>query len=339
MKPRIQGRVLEKLELETRRDLRRLEDACSTHLLGLWATAKADIQDAVAREYRLGFGRQPWTLPEAEHKGTLARIASTARERLARFEHEAKDYMRSAFERIYREEAARALWMLDVLTPPSHYPRPPRRSPREADAPRDYRAGWDDALGAWIASYQDTLRANLRLEALNEGDAADAVDEVDATQVGGQDPARKISTLFANQAIQAQAQAQADVLDANEDDVAEEIWMTMEDARVCDVCDEYDGKPIEEVPDEIPAHFNCHCYTRIVPRAWAEMLRSGSPAEKEAALRMDDAGLVPDAMAILNDRGDLVGHFTIEFSDWVDGRGADIYGQNIAGFAGAGQVR
>jgi hypothetical protein len=84
----------------------------------------------------------------------------------------------------------------------------------------------------------------------------------------------KLRALVTTQSLMAQDDARDDLAGANGGIVAEEIWQTMEDAAVCYICAPYDGRRLEDVDDEIPAHFNCRCYARLVPHTWAALLRS-----------------------------------------------------------------
>ena len=344
MKFKTQLQVLTKLENETRRDLRQLEDAGARQFVDLWDVTRIELAAAVMREYRQDFPRGDWDVVQAEQKGTLRRIRRSVNERVGHFRNQASSFMRGALRQIYKAELARGIWMLDSTTPESvTVGQPSRARTHESSAPQDYAAGWQDALDGWIRAYEDTFAANLRLEALHEGTLEDAADEVDATKIGGAVPANKFQSLFTNQALIAMQDARDDIAGANggggDDDAGtdtggldvEEIWMTMEDSGVCPICDAYDGKPYADVGDDIPAHFNCRCYMRIVPKPWAELLRSGNAADKETALKMDDAGLVPDSMAIRGVDGELVGTIVVPFEKWAGGRGTTIYNMAIIG--------
>jgi len=95
----------------------------------------------------------------------------------------------------------------------------------------------------------------------------------------------------------------------------------------CPDCDAEDGKPADEA-EPIPVHYGCRCFTRIVPRDFAELLRNGTDDEKQAALDMDARGLVPDAMAIRDAEGNLQAHLHVDFDTW-----AGLHGISIVGWA------
>ena len=325
-----QRKALARMEQQTRIAQRRLEDGYNAMLLKLWKGTLADIRATVLDTYRQDFGRGTWDLVGAQTRGTLSRINDRSAERLLLFKAEATLLIERSLAHIHNQERLRALWMIDQTTPQSFLPKAPPRSVREADNPRDAKATWSVALNAWVDNYQSQLANNLRMEALHEGDAHDAADEPEATRVAGYDPAYKFSSMFAGESIREEADARRDIFDGNDDVVEEEIWVTMEDGIVCEICAGYDQKPLSEVEDDIPAHYNCRCYTRFVPKAWADMMRSGNSDERDAAQAMDDAGLVKDSMAIRSPKtGDIIARAVISFEDWQAERG-----QNIAGVAG-----
>ena len=312
--------------------MRRLEDTCNKELLGMWSAAVSDIRASILDIYRQDFGKDTWDLVGAHSRGTLSRISAASADRLGAFKAQAGKHVADKLSYIHNQERLRALWMIDQVTPDSFLPKHPFKPAREAkaDNPRDAKATWQQAFGTWIDTYHTSLSSNLKLETLHEGDIHDAADEAAATRIGGYEPAYKFRSMFATQAIQEEADARRAIFDANEDIEEDEIWQTMEDTIVCAICDDYDGKPVSEVPDEAPAHFNCRCYTRFVPKAWAAMLRSGSEEDKQLARDMDAAGLVPDNMAIRSQKtGELIGRAVISFDDWLPERG-----QSITGVAG-----
>jgi hypothetical protein len=336
-----QAAVLVRLERETRRALRRQEDAAVEDLLAAWSETEARIASTIGREYRADFPEGTWTLAEASARGTLARIAYRVRGLLATFARDGAAQMRRALDEVYWHEAARQAWMLDVLTPSSHRPVLPARRTREAEVPkgpRDYAARWPEAFIAWVETYDAQLAANLKLEALHEGSLADAELEAASAKIDGFVMPDKLRSLVTTQALMTMDDARDDFAGANGDLVMEEIWQTMEDAAVCPQCDAYDGRRLDEVPAEIPAHFCCRCYARLVPRDWAALLRSGDADEKASALAYDDEGLVADAMAVRGEDGGLIATVVVQFEDWLSGRAADQYGQSIVGRLGAGRV-
>jgi len=325
-----QRKALARMEQETRVSLRRLEDSYNDKLAKMWQATVRDIRGTIVDAYRQDFGKESWDLVSANMRGTLPRIAERSGQALSAFKAAAYIHVRMALEHIHDQERLRALWMIDQTTPQSLLPKAPPRRFREAGNPRDAKASWATALSAWVDTYQAQLANNLRMEALHEGDIHDAADEPESTRVDGYDPDYKFRSMFAGEAIKEEADARRDIFDSNDDMIEEEIWVTMEDGIVCPICEDYDQKPVDEVPDDIPAHYNCRCYTRFVPKAWADMMRSGDSAERDAAQAMDDAGMIADSMAIRSPKtGNIIAHAVVSFENWQAERG-----QNIAGLAG-----
>jgi len=314
MKFQDQKTLILKMERETRKAMRALEDKHAAALLKLWRHAKRDLEMMVMHVYRRDFGRGTWDIVGATQRDTLNHIHLQAARILVKFRDDAFAHVRAALRDIRREETLRHAWMLDQLTPPSFKPRLPAKT-MESDGPRDYKATWLQALDNWIASYHDALTANMRLEALHEGSLHDAADEIDATKIGGTDPENKFYSLFSTEAIRTQDDARAEFGDENGEISAGEVFLTLEDDRVCPICDEYDGQPVDDV-ERPPVHFNCRCYTSIVPRTWADLLANGTPEEQQAALDMEDRGLVPSAMAVRGAHGELVGTVSVMFNAW-----------------------
>lgn len=320
-----QSGTLNRLEAETRKAGRAHEDACVDALKREWEAAKKSLRGIIMAEYHAAHGSEMWNLANAGM--TIERINHFSTNELVGFFNSILRFMRDTVKDAYRHEALRHVWMLDMLTPPSRKPRIPGKALREALRPEDYKTGWEQALAEWLRAYAANLNTNLRLEALHEGSITDAADEVDATKVDNFDPIYKLSSMLFTQILQAQRDARDDVAGENEDLVAEEIFQTLEDSAVCDICDAEDGKPADEA-EPIPVHYGCRCFTRIVPRDFAELLRNGTDDEKQAALDMDARGLVPDAMAIRDAEGNLQAHLHVDFDTW-----AGLHGISIVGWA------
>lgn len=321
-----QRKALVRMENNTRTEMRRIEDSFNEELAQMWIQTIQQIRFHIHDSYRQDFGKETWDFVGAKSKGTLARISNANKQILHSFGTQATAFIKLALKHIREEERRRALWMIDQATPEHYVPVVPPVISREADNPRDAKSPWDQTFWVWLDTYHKNLDTNLQMEALHEGDIQDAADEAAATKIDNFDPAYKLRSMFASEAIRGEADARREVYDSNDDIVEEEIWMTLEDGRVCEICSDYDGKPLSEIDEDIPAHYNCRCYTRFVPKAWAAMLRSGNPEDRENALRMDDAGLLPDSMAIRSPKtGELIGRAIVTFEDWKN--------KNIIGLA------
>lgn len=323
-----QAKALGRMEDETRREMRRMEDSYNSALADLWKRTLKNISDCILRNYQKDFGRERWDIAAAHGKGTLARIQAETAFLVGQFKEQARALISKGLSHIHEEERLRALWMIDQTTPDSFTPKTPFAPAREADNPRDAKASWDAALSTWMETFHTNLNTNLRMEALHEGNINDAAEEAESTRVDNYDPAYKLKSMFATSAIRTQADARRSVFDNNEEVMEVEIWQTMEDGIVCPICEEYDGKPLSEINDSIPAHYNCRCYSRFVPVPYSKMLSSGDPLEKEMALRMDDAGLINDALAVVSDKtGNLIGRAIVSFDEWKAAKGYNISGQ------------
>lgn len=321
-----QPKALARMEEETRKDMRRLEDSYNQALRDLWDDTLKKISASISHNYRRDFAGEKWDMVSANAKGTLGRIRTETAFIVSDFKKKAEALIASGLDRIKEEERLRALWMIDQTTPGSFTPKPGFTA-READTPRDKKATWAQTLDAWMNAYHSNLSTNLNLEALNEGSADDAASEPESTRINNYDPIYKLQSMFSTTAIKAEADARRSVFDSNQEVLKMEIWQTMEDGRVCNICDSYDGRPVEELGEIPPAHFNCRCYTRFVPAEYSNMLRSGDQAEREMALRMDDAGLVPDALPIRSEKtGNIIGRAIVSFDDWKSSRGYNVGG-------------
>jgi hypothetical protein len=324
MKYQTQQDALARMELDTRRKMRRFEDQRVATLSGLWTATKKMLKSEIALEYSAAFPKTEWNLPEAKRQGVLLRLSRTIKTILDSFKTTAMGQIAEGLALNYQLEAARAMWMLDQATPPSVQILPPAMKAREAEVeqPQD----WSDYLDAWITAYEQALGINLSLGALNGGSLSDAMREVDATKIktpGGQwDLGNLMEGLYTNALLGQQSAARSDVAAANDQAMMVEIWQTLEDAAVCPQCDDYDGQPREEAEEEIPAHFRCRCFYRLVPRAWAELLAEGDETEKAQALQMDDMGLVPTSMIIRGEDGLPAAAAQVTFDTWASKMGA-----------------
>jgi hypothetical protein len=325
MKIRRQSEVLPKLETEIRRAMRAHEDDALRGLQSDWTWAKDAISGALLGQYHKDFPRQKWNFTDAQFKGTLSRMNDAIAYYMDWFKRTSTARIRSALRTARDEEVKRTLWMIDQVTPPHISPKAPKAGYREASAP-DWTTTttWSQRWGESVDAYTSTLQQNIRLGSINLSDAADVADEVEATKFGT--PAAymddSMKRMFISAYVQESQLARDEVVDENDDIIEEEIWQTMEDASVCYICDDLFGMTREEVEaggaDDEPGfiHPNDRCFYRIVPKAWAELLRSGDADAREQALQMDDEGLSIDSMAIRNADGELVGRVTIPFEKW-----------------------
>ena len=322
MRASTQDRIIERIERDTIRRLDTMQAAAVREVERLWMQTKRKLKTMIAYEYNANH-KGGWTHTDAYMKGTIHRIARNARVLTNHFKHEAFQVFGRRLKEIYWESVYRHAYQLDVTTPPSFKVKLPKNpSFKEAmriysgpDAMVDYRERWS----AWMDSYNSALEQNLRLGAINESTATDAMDEVDATRAGSPsfDVFDAMNRIMNAEAVSTASLGSLDVSSANDDLDVVEIWKARDWSRVCDDCDANDGLEIDEADGEIPLHPNCNCYYRLVPRAWAELLRSGDADDVELARLMDAQGRVPNSMLIKNDDGNLVGAVIVNFEGWM----------------------
>lgn len=318
--------MLTRLEAQTRKAMRDMENKDAEAFIALWESAKARLRAAVAARYRESFGGQPWSRPAAHATGTFVRIEKDARNILSHFVEMAEHQGDVVLRRHYNEEKKRAAWMLEQVTPPNVRPELKLDATHSQEAARGIVSVFTGAagaavirerLGAWSSAYKDALINNLALGSLNASSSEDAVAEVDATRAGtpSYDMLNVVERLARMLMLEVQSEARRDFSEDNPDLSEAEIWQTMEDGRVCDECDPNDGLTRDEVSpeDEIPLHPYCRCYWRLAPVDWQTL------AGPEMAAEMDARGLNRDAMVIRNQDGSVAAHLFVDFQEWEAG--------------------
>jgi hypothetical protein len=157
------------------------------------------------------------------------------------------------------------------------------------------------------------------LNAINSGLADDVAAEVDATRAGT--PAitfwDAMGRLFLTELLNAQAAAREQMVGLNDNMVADEIWQTREDEKVCEECGPLDGLTREEAeaidPEaDTPMHPRCRCFWRVMPKDWIELSKS----DPVLAQALDVAGAVPDGMYIRDNEGNIKAAVVVSFTDW-----------------------
>ena len=321
---RTQAQAIERLEKESIRSIDAITALGAESLARMWQTTRSWLKDAVEEEYRRDFARSTWNVTDAIRCGTIHRIDQSVAQALSDFRDASVSFASRTFKEVYKESVLRSVWILDQVTPPKVDARLPQsRMFAEAAGPvylgPDEDTTWKVRWSAWMDAYRQSLNNNLKLGAINESTIDDAIDEVDATRPGSPqaDLWTAIERIYDHQAVAVSANAQRDVANANQGIGVIEIWQTRYYDRVCDICDANKGLTREEADDVIPAHPNCGCYWRLVPKDWADLLKSGDAEDRELAKTMDAFGEVPSAMLIYNDAGALVGSTIVEFEDWA----------------------
>jgi hypothetical protein len=326
-----QDKEIARLERQTITALDSSQAHAIRNIETLWGTIKTEMKLAISNEYHQDF-RGTWNLPMIRVKGTLAKINRNIHSSLHRFKESSIHALKHNLRNIYWESAYRHAYMLDQVTPPSFDVKLPRHpSFKEADfySGTAAKVAWTDRWVNWVDSYESALHQNLMLGAINESPLRDAIDEVEVTRAGS--PSYNLwdalSRIIGVESQDAMTLGALDLSNANKDLGVVEIWKARNWIRVCDDCDANDGLPIDEADGEIPLHPNCNCYYRLVPKSWAELLRSGDAEDQDLAAYMDAMGRVPSSMLIKDDNGDLRGMVMVSFEKWMEDHALVAVGQ------------
>ncbi len=291
-----------------------------------WRQARTSLRAAIMESYRHFFGNEKWSLVGLKATGAHHFMTHGINGVMDNFKNESLAIAKASLNDLYLHSLLRHAWVIDQTTPPNIKVRiPHRKTLLEASQSIAYYSGADatakfkDQWAAWSDAYQSALINNIQLGALNESSMSDAADEVDATTAGSPkslliDAYQRMFSFESQFAIN---DAIESVVNVNEESDVVQIWETRRNLSVCDDCDANEGLTEEEVDGWIPLHPNCRCYWRIVPRAWADLLRTGDDNDYATAIDMDSAGLVPNAMALRGPDGQLAGYTTVKFGPWV----------------------
>lgn len=321
-----QDSVNRRLHEETISALHDMRESETIKLSRVWGQYRRHLQLAIMDAYHGAVSSGKWNLSAFKARSE-ARLLNETRSILAQFRSVAVATMKSSLNHIYRQSVLRHAWILDQVTPEGRTVSIPHRQALHESAVTVFYQGangsekWKGSLDLWINGYYQALNHNLAMGAMNENGIDEAVKEVDATKANT--PAYGIwnamARIYDYEATSAMAEGTAEVADANADLVEEEIWRTRGDLAVCDDCDANEGLTMEEADGDIPLHPNCHCYPQIVPKAFADLLSSGDPEDKELAYDLDYRGLVPNSLVIRNPSGDITAKTIVNFEDWAQG--------------------
>lgn len=314
-----QDSVVTRLQAQNMRALK--SQAADRHedLSVLWRRASRALKGDIAAAYHASVGPNGrWDLTALHSSGTHHSLAMRVGTVLSDFLARSKWKAEGAFKDLRSESAKRHAWLLSQVTPESTRIKfgIPRHTMHEADRP--LTSGFSERWGQWVQGYGEALMRNLRMGALNNSTATDAIGEVDATRVNT--PAYTLESamdrLYDYYSWDAITGGMSQVVDENPDATEEEIWRTSGDLRVCDDCDENEGKTLDDADGTIPLHPNCHCFPQLVPASYAELLRSGDEDDRELAEQMDLEGVAPNALVIRGDDGSMAAKAIVDFKDW-----------------------
>ena len=335
MKFPLQKNVIERIENLNQKAIKKQRESGRAQLSSMWETTKDSMRQVVRSQYKRDFPSGKWEMPLAARRHTIQRMMHYIGDMLDGFHRFSVEHSSKTFKQIYKTSSLRQAYLLDIITPESYRVKLPRNPMfMEASAITTYQGpdadtAWKVRWSAWIDGYKNALESNLRLGALNDSTIEDAQDEIDQTRAGtpAYDMADAFDRIYMSQAVAIAAQAQSDVASVNDDMDIEEIWQTSFSVRVCDICAENEGLTKEEAGDDIPAHPNCECYWRMVPAAWADLLRSGDASDQDLAEWMDANHVVPGSMVVLNSDGDPVAKSIVSYDDWVAGQPLSVISQ------------
>ena len=291
-----------------------------------WDHCRRSLKLAVMDSYQISSHEGKWNLSRYKSSGSEARLRMATHTILEQFRAISTHKMKEGFNDLFRHSTLRHAWILDQVTPESRRIKVPEKARLHEAAIRTVYTGnlvssdWADRWSGWIDAYKDAFLHNVSLGAMNESSVADAVDEVDATKANtpASTLANAMARIFEYEGVSSIVAGEQAITDLNEDLIEEEIWKTRGDDAVCDDCDQNEGKTIEEADGDIPLHPNCHCYWLMVPKEYADLLRSGNEDDNDLAEKMLARGLVPNSLVIRSEDGNIGAKAIVDFKDWVE---------------------
>lgn len=319
-----QASVVKALQTESIKAVDAVQDKGWGKVQRLWGKTRQDLRNHIRDAYRHHIPQGNWDLPMATVTGARSAVMQGIDSRLAAFKENSHAAGKAALNAVYRESLLRHAWVLDQVTPPSIRVRIPHRLRLYESSQVSFMQGpeaaaqFADRWNGWVGAYSASIQHNLMLGMINGSTPDDAADEVDASRAGS--PSLGILDalyrLFQSEAAYSLARGINEVAAANEAMDPVEVWQTRDNMRVCEICEANAGLTRDEADDDIPAHPNCNCYWRLVPKSWADLLKSGDLDDQELSRIMDAKGLVPNAMVIRDADGNVAGQTIVTFDEW-----------------------
>jgi hypothetical protein len=293
----------------------RVEKPAAAMILNRWEDVRGDI----ASHARGVWGQHAASDSVAYAEGAKVRIAQFMDRQLAAFRHEAVGVLRTAKRQAHDQQYLSACWIIDQVTPPNVKVRP-RREIHERWRARKLGESWADQpienapadeahpenrVEGWLKAWAYSTLAGLTMAGVQGDEDEDVAARIEAATADGQDIGQVLGRLIQSEIQLSINEGDQEAADEFGEYIEDRVWQTMEDERVCDVCEENQGRSIDEVGDEPPAHPWCRCWLRLIPRSWQGL--SDSPI----------AGLAPGSMAFRDPvSGEVVGYVTVEFDTW-----------------------
>jgi len=339
-----QDTVMDKLTDESKRMLRdRVELPAAEMLQDAWAPVRDDIRAYATGVWRqLGAQDSPTTAEVAKQ-----RITTYMDDKLRGFRGDVVRFLNDAKRQAFRQQFLVNHWIMDQVTPPnievklkrepeSYTPtggvhrqvgkRPGKQWPipgvksKEAwfDEPIQGTANTDPVTEEPQASYEQRTDGYMKAWEIAAwsglaigGLQGDSPDDIDGRILGARADGNQMEDVLGRMV---QTEVQVSVGDADDafmrdhsNLVQESFWKTMEDERVCPICEHNEGKTPEKATHNMPAHPRCRCY-------WAKR-----PVEfKRLAGPNAVPGLDSRAMAIRDPRtGETLGSAVVRFDAWA----------------------
>ena len=325
-----QSTRLEALELENRRAMYAHERAAIADINTSFIELKRRLKAELAGVYTHCFENGPADYRKAKQMGFEDHWRKASAAAIAEFLHEAATAFSWALNDNRKEEILRQCWALDMTTPQNVKVNIPSAGRvREAAVNIAPRADWLTRWAEWMGYYSDNLGRNVKMATFDGADLTKMMAKVDSTKVGQPSVGiwDALERMASTEMLYQQQAARDDVAAVNGDILEEEVWQTMEDTSVCDICADNIGATRDSASDDIPVHPRCRCFWRLVPKQFAELMRN----DPEAAAAMDARGIVPYSLVIWDkDHKEIKAMAVVEFGEWKSQEGRNItYGNGI----------
>jgi hypothetical protein len=313
-----QSSVMDRLHDETHRDLRHIRERNMRVMGKIWSVARRDLQGSIMQTYRQISPSGRWNYAALVLRG-MEHLRMNIRRAMMQFHASSTGSMREMLKKVKRVSVLRHAWMLDQVTPESRKIKlPTHYIMHEAARFRSY-TDWDTRWAGWCDAYSTALVSNIALGAINGSSITDAMDEVDATKAGSPSSSifDSLARIMEYESMRQIAEGEDEIAGLNDDYIQTEVWKTRGDANVCDECADNEGATVEEADGDIPMHPWCKCFWQVVPKSYANLLRSGDSNDRALARQMEARGLVPTSMIIRDTEGNIKGKMIVNFTEWM----------------------